>query len=387
MLLVDAAFFPMGLFCCSKRSKRKRSKKTESENKLDFEEELSDLVPLESCVGDIIPPLEVFRVRLRELNVPFDGRIVAGKLIRVASSNSEILRRSPQLDMERLDIAAGGKIDEDEKKAVERIPEVSDFTAVKKVKSHFAAIDQNESLSVRVADVLREVAAQKDANACDFVVKIYSACYFEKEFFIEMEYLPMGDMLDWLMCKKPDFRRPLEIEKYCAFSQISCAIATIHRLGWIHYDIKPENVMLDCNQSNELVFKLCDFGLARRCAPNEYLSVRSGALEYVAPEILWSQLSNHLADVFSFGVLMMATIFGVHLDRVALKEEVMSPTARCPSYSAASQLDEDEVGRLPIRLLEVFIGALRISLHDRIDSNALHEMLEAHYEDSLKSVQ
>uniref|UniRef100_A0A914V546 non-specific serine/threonine protein kinase n=1 Tax=Plectus sambesii TaxID=2011161 RepID=A0A914V546_9BILA len=68
-----------------------------------------------------------------------------------------------------------------------------------------------------------------------------------------MEYIPGGDMMT-LLCKKEIFEESLA-KFYIA--ELACAIEYVHSLGFIHRDIKPDNILIDQNGH----IKLTDFGL------------------------------------------------------------------------------------------------------------------------------
>ena len=51
-------------------------------------------------------------------------------------------------------------------------------------------------------------------------------------------------------------------------SQILKGIRAIHDLGFVHKDIKPENILIFANRSErKLIAKVADFGFATRVAP------------------------------------------------------------------------------------------------------------------------
>jgi serine/threonine protein kinase len=77
----------------------------------------------------------------------------------------------------------------------------------------------------------------------------------------------------------------------------------------VHFDIKPQNVLLDDNLSP----KVSDFGLAKLCETKE--SVMSlmdtrGTIGYIAPEMISRVYGSvsHKSDVYSYGMLVFEMI-------------------------------------------------------------------------------
>ncbi|XP_027339916.1 probable serine/threonine-protein kinase SIS8 isoform X1 [Abrus precatorius] len=69
----------------------------------------------------------------------------------------------------------------------------------------------------------------------------------------------------------------------------------------VHRDLKSPNLLVDKNW----VVKVCDFGLSRM-KNSTFLSSRStaGTAEWMAPEVLRSELSDEKCDVYSYGVIL-----------------------------------------------------------------------------------
>ncbi|CAM9804127.1 unnamed protein product, partial [Discosporangium mesarthrocarpum] len=68
-----------------------------------------------------------------------------------------------------------------------------------------------------------------------------------------MEFLPGGDLMSLLM--KEDIFPEDSTRQYMA--EMILAVATVHSLGYIHRDLKPDNILLDWQGH----LKLTDLGL------------------------------------------------------------------------------------------------------------------------------
>ena len=80
----------------------------------------------------------------------------------------------------------------------------------------------------------------------------------EEFLYLVMEYIPGGDMMSLLM--KRDVLTEEETRFYAA--QTILAIESLHTRGYIHRDLKPDNLLLDL----EGHIKLSDFGLVKSLA-------------------------------------------------------------------------------------------------------------------------
>ncbi|XP_048336776.1 uncharacterized protein LOC107425774 isoform X2 [Ziziphus jujuba] len=98
----------------------------------------------------------------------------------------------------------------------------------------------------------RNLLAEVDSNC---IVKLYCSFQDDEFLYLIMEYLPGGDMMTLLMRK--DTLTEDEARFYVAETVL--AIESIHKLNYIHRDIKPDNLLLD--KYGHL--KLSDFGLCK----------------------------------------------------------------------------------------------------------------------------
>ena len=94
-----------------------------------------------------------------------------------------------------------------------------------------------------------------------------------------MEYLQGGDLMTLLM--KKDILTEDETRFYIA--QILLAIESVHKMNYIHRDLKPDNILLDRHGH----VKLSDFGLCKHSDIKE-----SNPLEYVYKEEVLTNLQH-----------------------------------------------------------------------------------------------
>ena len=87
-------------------------------------------------------------------------------------------------------------------------------------------------------------------------------------------------------------------------------LAYLHRQGWYHKDIKPNNFLV--NPAAEV--KLIDFAIAERkkglLGRMLGRSKVQGTRSYMAPEQIRGQAINHQADVYSFGCVVFELLTG-----------------------------------------------------------------------------
>ncbi len=113
--------------------------------------------------------------------------------------------------------------------------------------------------------------------------------------FLVMELIE-GNGLNFLVETRSPKLRGNEPE---ILAQLADAIGYLHREKYMHRDLCPRNVMV----SNEGVVKLIDFGLTipyrpEFCTPGN----RTGTPDYLAPEVIRRQSTDHRVDLFALGV-------------------------------------------------------------------------------------
>ena len=125
--------------------------------------------------------------------------------------------------------------------------------------------------------------------------------------YIMMEYVE-GKVLTYYIKEK---KLSLE-QKIYIISQIAAALAAVHKLGVLHRDVKPGNVMVEEGYK----VKLFDFGIAalRDAVTATHTDLREvvGSPAYMAPEAFDSNTKvDNRSDIFSLGILSYELITGI----------------------------------------------------------------------------
>ncbi|XP_066276701.1 serine/threonine-protein kinase LATS1-like [Branchiostoma lanceolatum] len=115
--------------------------------------------------------------------------------------------------------------------------------------------------TLRKSDVLKRnqvahVKAERDILSeadNEWVVRLYYSFQDDENLYFVMDYIPGGDLMS-LLIKKGIFEQSLA-QFYTA--ELVCAIESVHKMGFIHRDIKPDNILIDRDGH----IKLTDFGL------------------------------------------------------------------------------------------------------------------------------
>ena len=108
-------------------------------------------------------------------------------------------------------------------------------------------------------DLMVDVRNNQQQQLCQWVVQLHWSFQDDEHLYFVMEYCPGGDMMGWLL--KYDVFEESVARFYLA--ELVLAVQALHQMGYVHRDLKPDNILLD-RQGH---VKLTDFGLCKQ-APN-----------------------------------------------------------------------------------------------------------------------
>ncbi|MFH1044849.1 MAG: protein kinase [Pseudomonadota bacterium] len=128
------------------------------------------------------------------------------------------------------------------------------------------------------------------------VVKIYDKGFTDDYAYIAMEYFTGGSLKD-VIAGGLTPRQSLSL-----LAQAAAALAGIHRLGIVHRDVKPANMMLRADGT----MVLADFGIAKRTEGSMERTVHGeffGTPYYISPEQANGKPASERSDIYSLGII------------------------------------------------------------------------------------
>ena len=117
-----------------------------------------------------------------------------------------------------------------------------------------------------------------------WVVKMFYSFQDSDALYLVMEFLPGGDIMTLLMKKDT---LPEEAAQFY-MAETALAIETIHKLGFIHRDIKPDNLLLDSKGH----VKLSDFGLCTGLQKSHRTDYYRGLEHVTAEDFTFSRVDS-----------------------------------------------------------------------------------------------
>ncbi|HEY0983444.1 protein kinase domain-containing protein [Schlesneria sp.] len=140
------------------------------------------------------------------------------------------------------------------------------------------------------------------------------------------------------------------------FEGICSALSHVHNKGFIHRDIKPDNVLM--NKAGEV--RLCDFSLSTRQATGlskmfgGKLKTIQGTRTYIAPETIRRRQPTIQTDLYSLGVLFFEVLAGKTPFQAPTPEELLQKHlgAEPPNPSEFNPNVTPEMDRIVAKLLK-----------------------------------
>ena len=143
--------------------------------------------------------------------------------------------------------------------------------------------------------------------------------------YILMEYVPGEDLKSFIRRS-----RQLTVGTAIAIAKQVCeGLAEAHRLGVVHRDLKPQNIMID----KEGDVRIMDFGIARSLEEKgaSEAGMIIGTPEYMSPEQAEGEQADQRSDIYSLGVIIYEMVTGkVPFEGKAAFEIIMKQKTEAP---------------------------------------------------------
>eukprot|EP01084_Bolivina_argentea_P195582 335482_1 len=211
------------------------------------------------------------------------------------------------------------------------------------------------------------------------IVGLIDWCDTKKRIYIVHEYCDGGNILKRISNSVS--------EQYIVniIKQVTSALSHIHCLGYVHRDIKTNNIMYFTKDIDSMI-KIVDFSTAGDCYKDK-LNIQIGSSHYVAPEILLCKEYNQSVDMWSLGVIIYILLcgfppfFDVHNNAKTLYDLIKKGEYSFPSpfWDNISEYAKDLIRKLLVVDSDKRMTAKKMLTHSWIINNGCNKRFGEKY--------
>jgi serine/threonine protein kinase len=133
------------------------------------------------------------------------------------------------------------------------------------------------------------------------LIKVHSVVVAKKHAYLIMEYFRAANLKSQIH----NDLHSIHVRMKRLVEQLCLGLAYIHDRGWLHRDMKPDNILF--NRGSEL--RIIDFSLASKGKKQKIKDIQ-GTKSYIAPETLLRKPITPQTDMYSLGVTLYVTLTG-----------------------------------------------------------------------------
>ncbi|XP_050183813.1 death-associated protein kinase 2-like isoform X3 [Myiozetetes cayanensis] len=161
-------------------------------------------------------------------------------------------------------------------------------------------------LGLERAQVEREVAILRQLNHPN-IMRLHDLFASRAEVVLVLELIGGGELFDFIAEKEM-----LSEEEAIEFlGQILRGVEYLHARLIAHFDLKPENIMLQERDVPKPQIKIIDFGLAQQLEEGVTFKSLCGTPQYIAPEVINYEPLSAATDMWSIGVITYILLSGL----------------------------------------------------------------------------
>lgn len=138
----------------------------------------------------------------------------------------------------------------------------------------------------------------------DNIVNVFDVTEDDENFYLVMEYIEGLTLSEYIQKNQP-----LDVDTILNFiNQIINGIKHAHDTKIVHRDIKPQNILVDKNQT----LKILDFGIAKALSETTMTETNHvlGTVQYLSPEQARGDITDNGTDIYSMGVVLYEMLIG-----------------------------------------------------------------------------
>ncbi|MCE9591221.1 MAG: serine/threonine protein kinase [Planctomycetes bacterium] len=243
----------------------------------------------------------------------------------------------------------------------------STIYAVKDSENHIFALKRVAKESPSDQRYLDQaVAEHKVANRFNHATLRKSFKLIQYRKFIRVsEVFVLMEMVDGVTMEQHQTRDTIELVLLC--QQAAVGLMEMHRCGYVHADIKPNNIIV----TDRKTVKIIDFG--QSCPIGTVKERIQGTPDYIAPEQVLRRRVTAQTDVFNLGATMYWLLTNRHVPTLIPRGEIgltRMADDSCPSPRELNPLVSPALSSL-------IMDCIQTSPADRPDTMArVHERLE-----------
>ena len=156
-----------------------------------------------------------------------------------------------------------------------------------------------------------------------YIRKCHELIHFRK-FFKTNELILIMEFFDGQSLEEK--KRLSMIDVLLVFRMVAVALNAMHEKGFVHCDIKPNNILFNNNGGG---IKVIDLG--QSCKLGEIKKRIQGTPDYIAPEQVRREHLSHRTDIFNLGATMYWALTGKNVPTLIPKKNELGIAVDAPS--------------------------------------------------------